>query len=99
MKQERCYQSNVMNIIRNFNLNEKYYNVVKKHRVNNENDTGYEHEFHQNHVQLSHQESNYYFERIIPEMYNIKKIENSVNVIIDLEDYNSSYDIISDQLL
>ena len=45
-------------------------------------------------VIILHKESNY-FKRMISEMFYIKKEkENSINVITDLKDYNSSYDII-----
>ena len=40
-----------------------------------------------------------YFQRIIAEMFYIKKEgKNSINVMSDLKDYNTSYDIILDQL-
>ena len=79
-------------------LNEKY-NLVTKHRINNKNDTGIQHYFDWNNIKILHKESNY-FKRIIAEMFYIKKErENGINVIADLKDYNSFYDIILDQLI
>ena len=58
-----------------------------------------QHDFDWNNITILHKESNY-FKRIIAEMFYIKKgRENSINVIIDLKHYNSSYDIILDQLI
>ena len=44
-KREECFLSDVMNIKKNINLNEKYHNVVTKDRINNKNDTGCQHNF------------------------------------------------------
>ena len=83
---------------KNINLNEKYNNVLTKHRINNKNDTGSQHNFDWDNIKILHKERKY-FKRIIAEMLNIKKEgKNSINVMSDLKDYNASYDIISDQL-
>ena len=83
---------------KNINLNEKYHNVVTKHRINNKNDTGFQHNFDWDNVEILHKETNY-FKRIIAEMFYIKKEgNNSINVMSDLKDYNASYDIILDHL-
>ena len=79
---------------KNINLNEKYHNVVTKHRINNKNDTGSQHNFDWDNVEILHKETNF-FKRIIAEMFYIKKEgNNSINVMSDLKDYNASYDII-----
>ena len=83
---------------KNINLNEKYHNVVTKHRINNKNDTGFQHNFDWDNIEILHKETNY-FKRIIAEMFYIKKEgNNSINVMSDLKDYNTSYDIILDHL-
>ena len=83
---------------KNINLNEKYENVVTKHRINNKNDTGSQHNFDWDNIKILYKERNY-FKRIIAEMFYIKKEgKNSINVMSDLKDYNTSYDIILDQL-
>ena len=83
---------------KNINLNEKYHNVVTKHRINNKNDTGSQHNFDWDNIKILHKETNY-FERIIVEMFYIKKEgKNSINVMSHLKDYNASYDIILDYL-
>ena len=82
----------------NINLNEKYHNFVTKHRINNKNDTGSQHNFDWDNVEILHKETNY-FKRIIAEKFYIKKEgNNSINVMSDLKDYNASYDIILDHL-
>ena len=83
---------------KNINLNEKYHNAVTKHRINNKNDTGLQHNLDWNNIKILHKETNY-FKRIIAEMFHIKKEgKNSINVMSDLKDYNASYDIILDHL-
>ena len=83
---------------KNINLNEKYHNVVTKHRIKNKNGTGSQHIFDWDNNKILHKETNY-FKRIIPEMFYIKKEgKNSINVMSDLKDYNASYDIILDHL-
>ena len=54
------------------NLNEKYHNVVTKHRINNKNDTGSQNNFDWDNIKILHKETNY-FKRIIAEMFYIKK--------------------------
>ena len=84
---------------KNINLNEKYYNVVTKHRINNKSDTGSQHDFDWDNIKILHKESNY-FKKIIAEMFFIKKEgKNSINVVSDSKDYNPSYDIILNQLI
>ena len=84
---------------KNINLNEKYHNVVTKHRINNKSDTESPHDFDWDNIKILHQELNY-FKRIIAEMFFIKKeVKNSINVVSDLKDYNPSYNIILDQLI
>ena len=84
---------------KNINLNEKYHNVVTKHRINNKSDAGSQHDFDWENIKILHKEWNY-FKRIIAEMFFIKKEgKNSLNVVSDLKDYNPSYDIILDQVI
>ena len=44
--------------------------MVTKHRINNENDTGIQHDFDLDNIKILHKESNY-FKRIIPKMFYI----------------------------
>ena len=82
--------SDVINTKKNINLNEKYHNVVTKHRINNKNDTGSLHNFDWDNIKILHKETNY-FKRIDAEIYHIKKEgKNSINVMSDLKDYNAS---------
>ena len=84
---------------KNINLNEKYHNVVTKHRINNKSDAVSQHDFDWVDIKILHKESSY-FKRIIAEMSFIKKEgKNSINIVSDLKDYNPSYDIILDQLI
>ena len=88
-----------MNTKSNINLNEKFHNVFTKHRINNKNDTGTQHNFDLDNIKILHKESNY-FKKIIAEMFYIKKEgDNSINVMSGLKDYDASYDIILDQLI
>ena len=45
---------------KNFNLNEKFHNVISKHRQNYENHQMY-HFFHWNDVKILHKETNFFF--------------------------------------
>ena len=84
---------------KNINLNEKYHDVVTKHRINNNSDAGSHHDFDWNNIKILHKESNY-FKRIIAEMFFIKNEgKNSINVVSDLKYVNPSYDKILDQLI
>ena len=83
-----------MNTNKIINLNEKYHNVVTEHRMNNKNETGNQHDFDWDNIKILH------FKILIAEMFYIQKEGGtSINVITDLKDYNSSYDIILDQLI
>ena len=67
----------------NINLNEKYHNIVTKHRINNKNDTGSQDNFDWDNIKILHKETNY-FKRIFAEMFYIKKDgKNSINVMSD----------------
>ena len=57
---------------KNTNLNQIYHNVVTKHRINNTNDTGIQHNFDWNNITILHKESNY-FKRTIAEEFYTKK--------------------------
>ena len=84
---------------KNINLNEKYHNVITKHRINNKSDIGSQYDFDWDNIKILHKESNS-SKRIIAEMFFIKKEgKNSINVVSNLKDYNPSYDIILDQLI
>ena len=84
---------------KNINPNEKYHNVVTKHRINNKSDTGSQHDFDWDNIIILHKESNY-FRRIIAEIFFItKEGKNSINVVSDLKDYNPSHNIVLDQLI
>ena len=67
-------------------------------RINNKNDTGSQHNYDWDSIKILHKETNY-FKRMIAEIFYIKKEgTNSINVMSELKDYNTSYDIILDQL-
>ena len=67
---------------KNINLNEKYHNVVTKHRINNKSDTGSQHDFDWDNIKIVHKESNY-VKGIIAEMFFIKKEgKNTIVVLI-----------------
>ena len=53
---------------KNINLNEKYHNVVEKHRINNKNDPGFQHDLDWDNIKILHKDSTY-FKKIIAEIF------------------------------
>ena len=79
----------------NFNLNERFHNVISKHRKKYENDQE-NHVFLWNDVKILHEERDRY-KRAFSEMVFIEKENNnSLNTITDIEHLNSSYNMILD---
>ena len=82
---------------KNFNLNEKFHNVINKHRKKHENNQD-NHSILWNDVKILHKETDMY-KRAFSEMVFIKKEnDNSLNKITDIEHLNSSYNMILDFL-
>ena len=55
--------------------------MVTKHRINNKNDTGIQHDFDWNNTRILHKESNY-SKRIFAEMFYIKKKEKTALMLL-----------------
>ena len=55
---------------KNINLNEKYHNVVTKHRINNQNDTGSQHNFDWDNIKILHKEN--FLKLIVTTVFQIK---------------------------
>ena len=82
---------------KNFNLNEKFQNVISKHRKKHENNHD-NHSILWNDVKILHKERDRY-KRAFSEMVFIKKEnDNSLNKITNIEHLNSSYNMILDFL-
>ena len=82
---------------KNSNLNEKFHNVISKHRKKYEDDQE-NHFFLWNDVKILHKETNR-SKRAFSEMVYIKKeSDNSLNKITDIEHLNSAYNMILDFL-
>ena len=72
--------------INNGKLNEKYHNVLTKHKSHSK------HEFRWNDIKILHRENNYY-KRLFAEMVFIKNQgDKSLNKITDLESLAPSYE-------
>ena len=82
---------------KNFNLNEKFHNVISKHRKKYEDDQ--ENQFFiWNNVKILHKETNIFKRAFSETVYIKKESENSLNKITDIEHLNSSYNMIFDFL-
>ena len=83
---------------KNFNLNEKFHNVIRKYCKKYEKDQE-NHSFLWNDVKILHKERDRY-KRAFSEMVFIKKEnDNSLNKITDIEHLNSSYNMFLDGFL
>ena len=83
--------------LKNFNLNEKFHNVISKHRKKYENDQE-KHSFLWNDVKILHKERDRYKRGFSEMVFIIKENDNSLNKITDIEHLNSFYNMILDFL-
>ena len=77
---------------RNINLDERYYDMDTKHRINDKSDAGSQHDFDWDDVK-------FYIKKIKPLQKSKIGRKNSINFVSDLKVYNPSCDITLDQLI